>query len=84
MFIIYMDKCLRHICRERTEVLETFVYADDVALIAVTAEQLQEETERWSTGLERNGLKMNKNKTEVMFVGRRREELNIRAGEQQL
>ena len=80
---MYMDKCLRYICGERTNA-ETFAYADDVAVIADTAEQLQEEMERWNTGLERNGLKMNRNRTEVMFVGHRRENFYIRAGEQPL
>lgn len=82
LFILYMGKCLRSICGGRTDV-ETFAYADDVAVIADTAEQLHE-LKRWNTGLERNGLKMNKNKAEVMHVGRRREDLNISVREQQL
>lgn len=48
LLIIYMDKCLRHIYRETTDA-ELFVYANDVAVIADMADQLQEEVQRWNT-----------------------------------
>lgn len=83
LFIIYMDKCLREICQE-SEATETFAYADDVAVITETAEQLQTEMENWERGLVRNGMKMNRQKTEVMYVGRRREEMNIEIGQETL
>lgn len=83
LVIIYMDKCLRDIWGERTNA-KTFAYADDVAVIADAAEQLQQEMGRQNAGLELNGLKMNKDKTEVMHMERRREDLNTKAGEQPL
>lgn len=64
-----MDKCLKNIC-EDTSNTETFTYVEDVHHICSTTEQLQGEMEGWSTERER---KINKNKTEVMHVGRRRE-----------
>ena len=78
LFIIYMDKCMREICRDETE--ETLAYADDVAVIASSPEGLQNAVDRWTLGLERNGMKMNVEKSETMHIGKNRRELQIMAG----
>lgn len=80
LFIVYMDKCLRTICTNEAEE-ETLAYADDVAVITSTPEALERAVDRWARGLQQNGMKMNNKKTEVMSVGRNREEINVEVGE---
>ena len=82
LFIIYMDSCFREICTGEDE--ETFAYADDGVTITKTREQLQEAVNIWNEVLIRKGMKINKIKTEVMMVGRIRQECNIYIEEQQL
>lgn len=62
---------------ERTNA-EIFAYADDVAVIGDAAKQLQQEMEKWNGVLERNGLNVNKDKVEVVHLGRRGEDLKTR------
>src|SRR5215469_12264781 len=75
LFILYMDKCLREM--DMVEGVDVMMYADDVALVAEDREILQRSLERWSKGLSERGLKMNKEKTEVMKIARTRGNLNI-------
>ena len=42
------------------------LYADDLALMAETKEELLEKVERWQDGMERKGLRINVGKTKVM------------------
>ena len=42
------------------------LYADDLALMAVTKEELLEKVKRWKDGMERKGLRVNIGKTKVM------------------
>jgi hypothetical protein len=42
------------------------LYADDLALLAESREQLLEKIRRWKAGLEERGLRVNVGKTEVM------------------
>jgi Reverse transcriptase (RNA-dependent DNA polymerase) len=42
------------------------LYADDLALMAETKEELLEKLERWKNGMERKGLRVNIGKTKVM------------------
>ena len=46
------------------------LYADDLALMAETKEELLEKVERWKDGMERKGLRVNIGKTKVMSCGR--------------
>ena len=48
------------------------MYADDLAIIAESKQDLQEVLEEWK------GVRMSIEKTEVMWVGHQREELNIK------
>ncbi len=52
-------------------------HADDVAVVTGTLEDLQEAMTRWNGTLNRMGMKMNKQKTEIMKVGRIKEECNV-------
>ena len=56
------------------------MYADDLAIIAESKQELQEVLEEWKGVFKNHGLRMSLQKTEVKWVGqqREREELNIR------
>ena len=51
--------------------------ADDLVSVAENREELQGALEEWNQMFKKHGLKMNIDKTEVMWVGKQREELNI-------
>ena len=76
-----MDSCLRDIC---TGEEETFVYADDAAIITDTLDALQMALNRWREGTLDKGLKNNAQKTEVMHVGRDRIEMQVNIGDVRL
>ena len=60
------------------------MYADDLVIVAEHREELQGALEEWNDMFKKqksHGLKMNLDKTEVMWVGKQREELNIRLEE---
>ena len=54
------------------------MYADDLVIVAEHREELQGALEEWNEMFKKHGLKMSLDKTEVMWVGKHREELNIR------
>ena len=54
------------------------MYADDLVIVAENREELQGALEEWNQMFKKHGLKMNIDKTEVMCVGKQREELDIR------
>ena len=54
------------------------MYADDLAIIAESKQDLQEVLVEWKGVFEKHGLRMSLEKTEVMWGGHQREELNIR------
>ena len=54
------------------------MYADDLVIVAEHREELQGALEEWNEMFKKHGLKMNVDKTEVMCVGKQRDELNIR------
>src|ERR1044072_8664263 len=72
-----MDECLKNICVNE-EMEDTLVYADDAAVITREAASLQNALERWNTEMEEMGMKLNKQKTEVIVVARDRETIDIR------
>ena len=45
------------------------LYADDLVLLADTEDELKEKLQRWKSGLERKGLRVNVGKTKVMECG---------------
>ena len=65
-------------------VLGKMMYADDLAIIAESKQELQEMMEEWKGVFKKHGLRMSLEKTEVMWVGHQREELNIRLGSKEI
>ena len=61
-----------------TDAMKKIMYADDLVIVAEHCEELQDALEEWNDMFKKHGLKMNLDKTEVMWVGKHREELNIR------
>ena len=61
-----------------TYAMKKIMYADDLVIVAEHREELQDALEEWNEMFKKHGLNMNLDKTEVMWVGKHREELNIR------
>ena len=61
-----------------TDALKKIMYADDLVIVAEHRDELQGALEEWNEMFKKHGVKMNIDKTEVMWVGKHREELNIR------
>ena len=76
LFIMVMEIISRKISTK--DILRKMMYADDLAIIAESKQDLQEVLEEWKGVFEKHGLRMSLEKTEVMWVGHQREELNIR------
>ena len=76
LFIVVMEIISRKI--NTKDILRKMMYADDLAIIAESKQDLQEVLEEWKGVFEKYGLRMSLEKTEVMWVGHQREELNIR------
>ena len=80
LFILVIELISRKI--STTDALRKIMYADDLVIIADHREELQGTLEEWNDMFKKHGLvKMNLDKTEVMWVGKQREELNIRLEE---
>ena len=76
LFILVMELISRKI--STTDAMKKIMYADDLVIVAEHREELQDALEEWNEIFKKHGLKMNLDKTEVMWVGKHREELNIR------
>ena len=59
------------------DVLRKVLDANDLAMIADSKQVLQEVLEEWKGVFKKHGLKMSREKTEVMWAGHQREDLNI-------
>ena len=75
LFIPVMEIISRKITT--TDALRKIMYADDLVTVAEHREESQGALDEWNEMFKKHGLKMNLHKTEVMWVGKRREELNI-------
>ena len=75
LFIMVMEISSRKISTK--DILRKMMYADDLAIIAKSKQDLQEVLEEWKGVFEKHGLRMSLEKIEV-WVGHQREELNIR------
>ena len=76
LFIMVMELISRKISKK--DVLWKMMYADDLAIIAENKQELQEVMEEWKGVFKKLGMRMSLDKTEVMWVGHKREELNIK------
>ncbi|XP_076039378.1 uncharacterized protein LOC143024456 [Oratosquilla oratoria] len=77
-----MDRCMKEINHGNNTI--TLAYADDVAVICSSEEELQEMTGIWNKVMNDNGMKINIDKTEVMSITRNERNIEIRIGEAQL
>ena len=59
------------------DAMKKLLYADDLALVANSKQELLETLEEWNGLCTRHGLKINVEKTEVLHIGLQSEELNI-------
>ena len=57
---------------------------DDLVIVAEHREELQGALKEWNDMFKKHGLKINLDKIEVMWVGKQREELNIRLEEKDI
>ena len=77
LFIMVIELISRKISMK--DVPRKMMYADDLAIIAESKQELQEALEGWKGVFEKHGLRMSLEKTEVTCVGHQREEFNIRS-----
>ena len=82
LFILVMELISRKI--STTDALRNIMYADDLVIVAEHREELQGALEEWNDMFKKHGLKTNLDKTEVMWVGKQREELNMRLEEKDI
>ena len=75
-FILVMELISRKI--STTDALRKSMYTDDHLIGAEHRQEWQGALEEWNVMFKKHGLKMNLDKSEVMWVGKQREELNIR------
>ena len=75
LFITILDLISRKTVVKDT--MKKLLYADDLALVANGKQELQETLEEWNWLFIRHGLKINVEKTEVLHIGHKREELDI-------
>ena len=75
LFILVMELISKKI--STTDALRKIMYPDDLVIVAEHREELQGALEEWNEMFKKHGLKMNLDKTVVMWVGKQREELNI-------
>ena len=59
------------------DAMKKLLYADDVALVANSTQELHETLDEWNGLFTRHGLKINLEKTEVLHIGHQMEELDI-------
>ena len=76
LFIMFLDKCMREKNDEAERIVD-LLYADDHAIIADSLEDLQNSLEDWNGILTNNGMKISKEKSEVMLLSRMHEEVEI-------
>ena len=83
LFVIFMDRCIRDLGPYEGE---TLMYADDVAVVADTINQVQDIAGRWYNVTKNRGMKMNTNagKTELMVIAREEQEYDVYVGEDRI
>ena len=84
LFIIFMDKCIRETIPGQNQ--EVLAYADDVAVMTDSIQDLQEIASTWKSTMKNNGMSINtaKGKTEFMHISRNREEFDLYMDEKRL
>jgi exonuclease III len=72
LFVVVMDVVSESVAREE---LWEMLYADDLCILAESKADMENRVREWQEVLERNGLKVNERKTEVMVCSRKASEL---------
>lgn len=65
LFILVLNHLKCHLMNDS---VWSLIFADDIVLVAKTAEELEAELEKWRETLESNGLRISRKKTEYMFI----------------
>ena len=68
LFVIVMEEISREF---RVALPWELLYADDLAVIAETQEELIKRLNEWKNNVESKGMRVNMNKTKVMISGQR-------------
>ena len=76
MFIMVMMLVNRKVSLRSS--MERMLYADDLAVMVESGREMQEVLGKWNEAFGKHWLKMSMEKTEVMWVGQQRKEMNIR------
>ena len=84
-FILFMDSCVRDIGAAENSV-EILMYADDVAVIANSIEEMQSVANSSYEGTKQNGMKINTRmgKTEFMVISRNLDHYDVFVGQDEI
>ena len=77
LFMIFMDKCIRGTNPQANH--QVLPYADDVALLVNSVQELQDVARAWVSTMNAHGMRINtaKGKTEFMHISRKREDFDV-------
>jgi hypothetical protein len=93
LFIIFMDEIIKKVKQRIKSLIVGFrnlerivisecAFADDIAVMAGSEKDLQENLNVWNEVLKMHGMKINKSKTKVMVVSRERKEVQVSIDEE--
>lgn len=71
LFILYLDQVIHEVAKEQP-VMNVLAYADDIAQLDSSEQDLQEHLNKWHECFTKYGLKLNIQKTEVVVLARSR------------
>ena len=79
LFILYLDLVIKEVAKEQ-RTTNILAYADDIAQLATTEDELQNYMTLWDNTLSKYGLKMNRKKTEILVINRGHLDVTITIG----
>ena len=79
LFFIMVMNLISGKVSEQNE-LKKILYADDIVVVADTKEELQKTLREWNNIFGKHGIRMNPEKTEVMWIGERVVDLRVVVG----
>ena len=75
LFVLIMELVSRK--SDEDDALNKIMYADDLAVVATDARELQDKLEKWARNFQHHGLSINLEKTEVMWVGKESKSMSV-------
>ena len=81
LFIAYLDSILKKVNRGETEKMKTLGYADDICHWERSVDDIQMKMNRYDQAFGEAGMRMNKEKTEIISFGRDRTQIQVRVGD---